>query len=122
MDTMAAFVMGQAYKDDEHKVFDWDKAAKIIKERGAKEASAGLSGDWGWTGGPILKNGKPVPKEETYTYLASNWATPELDIDDEIMPCFIMKSKTVWDSDTYWPESALEILRKGGKGYEQATN
>ena len=32
-------------------VFDWNKAAQIIKERGATNASAGLSGDWEYTGG-----------------------------------------------------------------------
>ena len=112
MDTLSAFAMGKANSDKEPMVFDWDKAAKIIQERGATKASAGLSGDWEYTGGEILENGKPVPQEKTYTYLASTWATPELDIEGDIIDCYRMQGETPnWDSDTYWPKSALEILR-----------
>jgi hypothetical protein len=93
-------------------VFDWDEAARRIVKAVALSASAGLSGDWEWTGGDILRDGKPVPANQTYTYLSSNWATPELGIDGDVTPCFRMQSTTDgWDSDTYWPESALAILR-----------
>lgn len=93
------------------KVFDWDKAAQIIKERQPTEASAGLSEDWEWTGGVIYTNGKPV--DETYTYLQSYWAIPELDLDGEVIPCWKYKNDTPgWDAKTYWPESALKILTK----------
>ena len=111
MDSLMAFAMGQANRGREPMVFDWDKAAMIIKERGAMSASAGLSGDWEYTGGEILEDGKPVPKEDTYVYLASTWATPELSIDGDLIDCFKMAGETDgWDSDTYWPESALKIL------------
>lgn len=111
MDTLSAFAMGQANRNKELKVFDWHKAAKLIKESGSKNASAGLSGDWEWTGGEIFRDGKPVPKEDTYTYLASTWATPELMHDGEMIDCYLMQSQTPgWDEDTYWPDSALAIL------------
>ncbi len=109
MDTMCAFAMGEANRGKEMMVFDWNKAAALIKERGAKNASAGLSGDWEWTGGKILKDGK-IP-EDSYTYLASTWATPEIEIDGEIIDCYKMESETDgWDSGTFWPESAKAIL------------
>lgn len=111
MDSMSAFAMGQMSRDQPLMVFDWDKAAKIIREQGATHAGAGLSGDWEYTGGTILEGGKPVPRDETYTYLASTWATPELEIDGEYIDCFRMQSESPgWGSDTYWPESALAIL------------
>jgi hypothetical protein len=111
MDSLAAFIKGEANRGKELMVFDWDKAARIIKERNVKEASAGLSHDWEWTGGQILDNGKPTPKEDTYTYLSSTWATPELEIDCEIIDCYKMQSETPdWNANTYWPESALKIL------------
>lgn len=92
-------------------VFDWVEAAQRIKAAGATEASAGLSGDWDWTGGDILRDGKPIPREETYTYLASTWATPELDIGNGPEPCFKLQDKTPgWDSGTYWPPEALAIM------------
>jgi hypothetical protein len=93
------------------KVFDWHKAAQILKERNPGEAEAGLAGDWPSTGGVIWRDGQPVPADDTYTYLASSWATPQLDIDGERIDCFVYEDKTTWDSGTYWPESALEILR-----------
>jgi len=109
MDTMQAFAMGQANRSKELMVFDWDKAAALIRERGAQIASAGLSGDWDWTGGPIYEDG--APDTESYTYLASTWATPEIEIDGKTVDCFLMQSETPgWDASTKWPESALHIL------------
>lgn len=111
MDTMQAFAMAQLNAGNEPMVFDWDEAARRIVKLGARTASAGLSGDWEWTGGDILRDGKPLSSDESYTYLASIWATPELDIDGDISPCFKMQSETEWDADTRWPESAIAILR-----------
>ncbi len=101
--------MGAANRGNPIRVFDWNKAAKLIKERGAKSASAGLAGDWEYTGGSIFQDGKPDFSE--YTYLASTWATPELEIDGETIDCWIyQKDSPNWDSDTKWPEESLKIL------------
>lgn len=114
MNTIAAFMMGEANRGRELMVFDWDKAARLIKESGLKDASAGLRGDWGWTGGEIFTDGQP--NLDDYTYLASTWAVPELEIDGETVDCYRMQSETPgWGSDTKWPESALAILKGGGK-------
>ena len=111
MDTLTAFTMGEANRWKELMVFDWIKAAQIIKERNAETASAGLAGDWEWTGGDILREGKPVPQEDTYTFLASTWATPQLEVDGDLLSCYRMQSETPgWGSETYWPEEALAIL------------
>jgi len=112
MDTRTAFAMGRANRGQEQRVFDWVKAAKLIVEREPDVASAGLSGDWEYTGGEIWANGLPVPREDTYTYLASTWATPELDIDGEVLPCFVMAGDTSWDESTYWPPEALALVTR----------
>ena len=109
MDNMSAFAMGEANRGKTPMVFDWNMAAKLIKERGAKVARAGLRSDWEWTGGTIWEDGKP--NTESYTYLSSTWATPELELDGELIDCFVMKREGVdWHSGTKWPESALKIL------------
>lgn len=111
MDILSAFFMGELNRGKEMMVFDWEKAASLIKERGATSASAGLCSDWDFTGGDILRDGKPVPREETYVYLASTWATPEIEIDGETIDCYRMQSETPgWDSGTYWPQEALAII------------
>ena len=111
MDTLSAFVMGEANRGKARMVFDWDKAARLIREQRPSNASAGLRGDWEYTGGPIYKNGSPVLDEDTYTYLASTWAVPELDMDGERIDCYRMEDETPgWGSSTYWPESARKIL------------
>jgi len=103
--------MGEANKNKQMMVFDWDKAARLIVGRKAKRASAGLRGDWEWTGGRIW-SGKP--DMEDYTYLASTWATPEIEIDGKIEDCFVMETERPdWDSGTKWPEPALKIVNKG---------
>ena len=108
MDTIMAFAMGEANRGNEAMVFDWDLAAKIIRERKPNRALAGLRDDWEFTGGTIYADEKPVKNE--YTYLASTWAVPELDIDGEVIPCYIMRHETKWDADTKWPKSSLDIL------------
>ena len=115
MDTLRAFSMGYASRGGPLMVFDWHEAARRIAAAQAVAASAGLSGDWECTGGDILKDSKPVPRTQTYVYLASTWATPELDIGNGPEPCFIMKSDSPfgeWDAETYWPQSALDILTR----------
>lgn len=114
MDNMYAFAMGEANRGKELMVFDWDKAAKLIKEAGVKTASAGLQGDWEWTGGNIFLEGEPITDQmETSVYLASTWAIPELKINNNYIDCYKMQSKTDnWDAKTLWPQSALDILGK----------
>lgn len=109
METLLAFAMGKANRGKELMVFDWDKAARIIKERKPETAYAGLRGDWENTGGMIYRNGAPVETE--YTYLASTLAVPELDIDDDTIECYRMHSEVPdWGPKTKWPRSALAIL------------
>jgi hypothetical protein len=109
MDTLRAFAMGQANKDKGVMVFDWDKAARRIRETNAHTACAGLRDDWEWTGGTIYASREPI---DEYTYLASTWAVPELELDGKIEECYRMQSEVPdWGPDTKWPESALKILR-----------
>lgn len=108
MDTLSAFLMGQMNRGEEMMVFDWNRAAKIIKYMGATNAWAGLHDDYEWTGGIILEAGKIV--RNSYTFLASTWATPTLYVGGEEIPCYVMESQTEWNEDTKWPESAVKIL------------
>jgi hypothetical protein len=119
METVTAFMIGQMNRGNQLKVFDWNKAAEIIRNSGTNHASAGLSGDWEWTGGMIFTDGKPVDPGDTYVYLASTWATPELNTGDGEEPCYIMEDEArerwgdVEFSSLYWPDSALKILNAG---------
>jgi hypothetical protein len=112
MDTMSAFAMGEAHRGERAKVFDWDKAAAILANGRVQSAGAGLSNDWDYTGGDILRDGEPVDSDDTYTYLASTWATPELMIHGETcIPCWRWEDESPgWGSETYWPDSARAIF------------
>lgn len=91
------------------KVFDWDKAARIIKESGCTDADAGLLEDWFWTAGTIFADGEP--DRSGYCYLASYWATPAIQIGDVYHQCYKQEEEAPeWDEHTVWPESALKIL------------
>lgn len=112
MDSLSAFARGQASRHQEPKVFDWNKAAQIIRDRKLFTVCAGLIEDWEYTGDYILVNGV-IPKEsECRAFLSSTWATPALMLEDEMfVDCFIMASQSPkWDSGTFWPESARRIL------------
>lgn len=108
MDSFSAFARGEANRHEERKVFDWNKAARLIKEKQPRVASAGLCNDWEYTGDTIYNNSNPVL--DTYTYLASTWATPEINLDGDVEGCYLMESETEWNESTKWPESALDIL------------
>lgn len=112
MDTYSAMIQGMISQGQPTRVFDWIKAATLIKEHQPIDASAGLQGDWEWTGGLIWENGAPVPAEDTYTYLASTWAIPEIEIDFYMIDCWIWQTDSPgWDSGTYWPPEALAIVK-----------
>lgn len=111
MDSMAAFANGEMARarGAPLMVFDWHKAARLIAERKPAVASAGLEGDWSYTGGDIYRDGAAVRDE--YTYLASVWAEPEIELDGEREPCWILsKDSPGWDSGTKWPDSAVALL------------
>lgn len=113
MDTRSAVTNNLSSRGRRPRVFDWDTAARRIRETGASYAEAGLGGDWEWTGGAILAEGVLVPSSETYTYLASTWAVPELELEGEgPEQCWVYQDESPgWHAGTYWPDSALEILR-----------
>jgi hypothetical protein len=108
---MQAFMMGQANRNNELKVFDWNKAAQIIKDNKFQNAEAGLMEDWNYTADQIFDNNLPTLKENTYTYLASTWATPSIYINGVFIECYKMQSETPgWDQHTFWPEDSRKIL------------
>ena len=110
MNTLEAFARGQAARGQIQRVFDWVKAAQILKESGAKNAIAGLSSDMEWTSDDILVNGKIPDKGDCF--LSSNWATPVLIIDDSYdeIECWKYEDECNYDSDTFWPEDARRIF------------
>lgn len=111
MDSTIAFLNGEAARRSGARsmVFDWHKAARLIRERKPTCASAGLHGDWEYTGGDIYRDGEAITGD--YTYLASLWATPEVNLDGEVEACWIYEDQSDgWDSGTKWPASALSIL------------
>lgn len=112
MDSYTAFRMGEMSRHKEPMVFDWNKAARRIKEVQPKKASAGLGGDWECTGGQIYSLQQGAIKNR-YTYLASPWATPVLEMDGEVEDCYLMQSdRPNWNEKTKWPKSALKILEE----------
>ncbi len=99
------------YVPDQTRVFDWDEAARLILSHNLANAAAGLGGDWGNTGGEIYRDKTIVPQEETHTFLASDWAIPQIRINGEVIDNYKEKwQRPDWNSRTYWPESARAIL------------
>ena len=113
-------------KDKSVKVFDWIKAARLIKEYHIQNASVGSdhSGEKTFT---ILKNGNPV-KNNNYMIPLFDGANPVLIDNDrrETMNCFVVihendDSNSVnihpFESDKKiislkWPIEALDIINR----------
>lgn len=112
MNSIGAIMLGMLNRGCEMRVFDWDKAARLILERKPSCAIAGLSTDMEWTSGIIYEDGEAI--SNSYTYLSSTWAKPVLILDDEEeIDCYVMESDTEWDANTKWPQSAINILLNG---------
>lgn len=108
MDTATAISFGIANRGRPERVFDWNKAARIIRERRPRAAYAGLAEDLADTFSVLYVDGEPL--EDMGGYLASTWATPQLYLDGDSVDCWPWEHETEWDADTRWPESALNIL------------
>lgn len=94
------------------RVFDWNTAARRIREVQPKLAEAGMMEDWSNTSGRIYEDGSPVPEQGANLDLSSSWATPVLRMDGLMEECWLYEPDAHgWDESTYWPESALAILR-----------
>jgi len=110
------FAKASANRGNKQRVFDFDKAAVIIREK-LKEcpglvAEAGLEGDWSYTGGVIFMNGKHFSDE--YTFLSSTWAVPTMilitDGEEVSMPCWHYESECRFTSGSKWDETSIAIL------------
>lgn len=134
MDTLEAIGRrdAAAAMGNEMMVFDWDTAARLIKKYGVTYAALGLAEDIDWTCGDLYRNGKPVDKKSSSAYYVSVWATPVMYLDmkiQDVLPededrittdeyghwaleCYVPQSERPdWDGYTWWPHSALEILK-----------
>ena len=98
-------------KIKEPMVFDWDKAARLIKKRNAKFAYAGLEEDWVDTSGVIWDSSKGGIVRNKKLFLASTWTKPIIEVNWSKYRCYRRKSKTPgWDELTVWPDSAMAIV------------
>lgn len=112
MNSMSAFANGDANRHKELMVFDWDKAARLINEKNPSNVTAGLAGDWEWTGGTIFENGEPVLNGGAY--LSSTWATPEISLDGDVEDCYKMDGEVQnWDNN--WSKQSLSTLNNPSK-------
>ena len=103
------FNRAEAMRKHEMMVFDWDKAARLIRKHNPEFASAGLQGEWEFSGGLIYAHGRPT--NTSFTHLASTVSVPVLDMDGRVVKCYKMKHEVPeWGAETKWPKSALDIL------------
>ena len=97
-------------KNGKFKVFDWNMAARLIKELNPLYAFAGLLEDFNYTGGLIYANGQTI--YDNKCWLSSNWATPILLTDRTLHNCYIEQEENILDPKLLWPTEALEILKE----------
>lgn len=129
MDTLLAGLLGAKARREgrEAKVFDWDYAATLLRlfaSDGIKDVEVCLLQDEGNTYAYAIED-KKININKGYAYLSSVWATPGMiiyydDGHEVTVPCFKMQHEVPnWDCDTWWPDSALDILRGGKHGLQK---
>ncbi len=94
-------------------VFDWIKAATIIRDQQPTIARAGLRDDWKYTRGTIWRDGKPTLRKDKYTFLAYLWATTVLKLNSKAaaIECYQQYDELPnYDQSTFWPVEALAIV------------
>jgi len=106
------------------KIFDWLKAAKIMKENNIQNASIGLGVTLDNTI-PILQNGKPI-KIKGDVFLPCDHSPVLINNDNgEIMNCFFSineqdleynaiygPSSTKLTNESGWPKGAIDIIKE----------
>lgn len=105
-------------------VFDWDKAARIIRDRKPLSAVAGLERDWPNVAVEIYREGKIEEYDDDTMFMgyrASMWDVPLLrlyfsDKHTEDYVCYVTESQTEWDVETWWPQSARDIMEGKDEG------
>lgn len=128
MDTATAFIMGQLNRGRIQRVFDWDKALKILEEKKVGYAIAGLESDMEWTSGEILVDGELT--NDSYTFLSSTWATPvivlkESEDDDhyETIECWCYDTDEdnphKYGSSSKWQDRHFEEWKKAKGGSDK---
>lgn len=94
------------------KVFDWDKALKIIKEKKPRVARAGLAENWVWTYETICFNGQIIAKSPIC--LESEWGTPILRLDDENdIECYVIELKDIIEKNRDKEQPTYEVKTVG---------
>lgn len=112
VDPFDIFVNGFRHEKNERRVFDWNKAARVLRDRDETTCKACIIEDYNETVGFILVDGRPAI-DHPLPYLSSCWGTPCLVFENgDSMPCWIPQSESPdWTGYTYWPESARNILK-----------
>ena len=82
-DTMTGFMRAQA-AGDSFKVLDVKRALEYCKPGNVVEI--GLAEDWGWTSGTVYEGDSFV--EDPYFFAGSNWATPVVVVNGEVIECW----------------------------------
>ncbi|WP_134483618.1 hypothetical protein [Candidatus Nitrosocosmicus franklandus] len=95
------------------KMFDWLKAAKIIKENNIQNASIGLGVTLD-NAIPILQNGKPI-KITGGVFLSSDHSPVLINNDNgEIMNCFFSINDQDLEYSTIYSPSSIEVTKESG--------
>lgn len=94
-------------------IFDWLKAAKIIKENNIQNASIGVGVTLD-NAIPILQNGKPI-KITGGVFLSSDHSPVLINNDNgEIMNCFFIINDQDLEYDTIYSPSSNEVTKESG--------
>lgn len=94
------------------KIFNWLKAAQLIKAKGCDSAIAFLQNDRYHTAGFIFLDGEIVSRSDSTAYLASEVDEPVIEIAGEVISCGIEESDSPgWSLETWWPDEAVEVLK-----------
>ena len=100
----AAVSSGNTYR-----VFDWQKAARLIHKHMPAIAEAGLAEDWDKTETVIWCDDHPVMGGAAS--LASVWATPILVMDGLECDCyFVARFEPIgWEGRARWPDNSAKV-------------
>ena len=121
IDTLTAvgYAIAARRANRESKVFDWDYAATMLRmfaSDGITDVEVCILEDRGHTCEYAIEN-KRINPDSGCAFLASIWGTPGMivyyeDGSEVTIPCFKMASEVPdWNEDTWWPDSAVNILK-----------
>lgn len=108
------FIFGNEFRDNDLKVFDWDKFTEylLLLDKLPEDVIIGLNGDFKHTSSYAIHEEKICESPSMNMWLSSTHCIPCFTIDEITgYECWLWEYDTEYNMNTFWPKHCVEKLQ-----------